>query len=111
MQKYLQWQELRTSNEIGGVESLNKSNKSNRRSLLLRHKNKREVWNRDNRKRDFSKAVFTNKSKFMLDGPGGKLKGWVLQEREALVIVKRQHVREIMLWAEIYSDRLLNQVQ
>ena len=29
MGKYLRWQELRTLNEVKGLESLNKSNKSN----------------------------------------------------------------------------------
>ena len=37
----------------------------------------------------------------MLDGPDGWSKGWVLQDREAPVIKRRQQGRGIMMWAGI----------
>ena len=62
MGKYLRCQELRASNNVRGVESLNKSNKSNREPPLSQtHKDRRKLWARDNMKTDFSKVVFTEK--------------------------------------------------
>ena len=64
MGKYLRCQEMRTLNEIKGVECLNKSNKSNRRPPLSKaHGDKRKVWARDNLKTDFNKVILTENSK------------------------------------------------
>ena len=48
-------------------------------------------------KTDFNKLVLTENSKIMLDGPDGWSNGWVLQDREAPVIKRRQQGRGIMM--------------
>ena len=90
MGNYLRWQELRTLNEIKGIELLNKSTKSNRRPPLSQiHEDKRKVCPGDILKTDFSKVVFTEDGKVMFNGSDGWSKGWVLQDRETQVIKKR----------------------
>ena len=105
---YLRWQELRTLNEIKGVESLNISNKNHRRPRLSEtHENKRKVWAGDNLKTDFSKVVFTENSKVRLDSPDSWSDGWVPQDREALIIKRRQQGRGIIMWAGSCSNKLI----
>ena len=57
----------------------------------------------------FSQAVFTENSKVKLDGPDGWSKGWVLQDRKAPIIKRRQSSRCIMMPAGIYNDKLIGQ--
>ena len=74
MGRYLRLQELRTLNEIKGVytvDSLNNLNIQSKATIKSKHEDKRNVWAGDNLKTDFSKVVFTETSKVMLDGPDG----------------------------------------
>ena len=60
---------------------------------------------------EFTKAVFTGKSKVTLDGPDGWSKGWVLQDREAPVIKRRQQGRGIMSRLKFIVISLLDHIK
>ena len=52
------------------------------------HQDKCKVWARENFKTDFSKVVFNENIKVMLDELDGWSEGWFLQDRENPVIVR-----------------------
>ena len=57
---------------------------------------------------DFSKVIFTDKSRVTFDGPNGWSKGWILQDITAPITKRRQQDRgRIMIWAGIVWNKLI----
>ena len=79
-----------------------------RRPLTQIHKGKRLQWAQDNIKIDFSKVIFTDESRWTLDGPGGWSKGWILDDRTAPITKRRQQDGGgIVIWTGIVGNKLI----
>ena len=65
-------------------------------------------WAERCHKENFSNVIFTDECRATLDGPGGWARGWVLDERQAKVRMRRQQGGgEIMFWAEFNGSTLI----
>lgn len=76
--------------------------------LTKKHKEKRVKWAKKYMKTDFRKVLFTDESRFTLDGPDGWARGWVCKQRDSRQFVKRQQGGGgIMIWAGIVGSELV----